>query len=587
MNHVLDIKVLGELSISLNGEELTCASRKTLWMSAYVLLNKKPQLRTKIAALFWAGTSSVNALGSLRVALTKLPRPVLDCLDITRDSIGVAPGAQYRLDVEEFQSLCTGGGGPGTLQQAVPLYRGDLLSNVDEDVAPEFSDWLFSERNRLRQLAHGAHVTLAQHLYARNQHAEAQGTVEAWLAHDPANESMHRLMITWLAEAAGSDRALAQYEVYRRALAVHHGAAPSPEMRTLGDRLRDGGQDRIRSRELPPDIAPATSFFGRSDELAVLRELLSGQDCRLLTLHGLGGVGKTRLALAAAANAASEGVQFNDGVYVVPLDGVASPALFAQTVARACELQPAGAATPLELVIAFFRRRNALLVLDNLEHLLHVATTTEDGVTRQIARLLGGTDSGLKVLATSREPLCLQEEWLYPVEGLSYSAEPAAPASGKTTPSASENAPAMSSRPPSAAPGGAHHAADARKFAAVQFFSQRARQAGAAFSLEAELPHVLLICTLLQGLPLGIELAASWVGSVRVDVLAAGVQEHAAALANRHANRVERHHSLGAVVAYSWQHLDDDQRIALASLAVLRGSFTNEAAREVAYADKS
>jgi len=179
--------------------------------------------------------------------------------------------------------------------------------------------------------------------------------------------------------------------------------------------LRDEGRSGLRTR------APAAArhctghlFFFFSDATTSsprLRELLAGADCRLLTLHGLGGVGQEpRLALAAAncgcRHRPAKAGNSTMGVFVVALDGVASPALFAQTVARGhCGLQPAGAATPLELLITFFQAPpNALLVLDNLEHTCcRGAGMGEGGVARQLAELLGGTSNGLKVLATSRE----------------------------------------------------------------------------------------------------------------------------------------------------------------------------------------
>ena len=543
MNSTLNIKLLGQPAFLIDGSELPCASKKALWMAAYVLLSKAVQSRAQLAMLFWGGTNKRLSLGSLRVALTKLPAPVLACLDVRRDRIGVVPGASYVLDVDEFLADCDGSE-LERLQRAVSRYGGDFFEGVDAGEAPEFSDWLFAERSRLRQRAHDAHIALAQNWRVQRQNDAARGVAEAWLKHQPADEAVHRLLMAWLAEDAGNDRALAQYDVYRRALAVTEGAAPSAAMTALADRLR---QRNAGSREVPMRMAPATSFFGRDTELTALRESLSDSACRLLTLHGMGGVGKTRLALALLE---TETNLFGDGVFVAALDDVASPTLFAQTVARACGLQPTGAAVPLELLIAFFKRRNALLILDNLEHLL--GSGQDDGLATQVARLLSGTGSRFKVLATSREPLRLQEEWIHEVAGLAY-------------PRTIDDA-------------------NVQEYAAVQLFSQRARQVHSAFSLHNNVHDVVRICDLLEGLPLGLELAASWVGTLPTAELVADLRAHATALDNRHLNRVERHRSLGAVVAFSWERLTDELRQALSGLAVLVGTFSSEAASEIASA---
>jgi predicted ATPase/DNA-binding SARP family transcriptional activator len=544
MSIPLRARLLGRPVLERGGAALACPSRKALWVAAYLLLTRTTHSRTHVASLVWGGDSPRHALGSLRVAITKLPAPLLACLEITREEIGLAPGAAVETDVEAFTAHCAADDADGPLR-AMPLYGGDLLTGAEQDVAPEFVDWLMPERARLRRLAHDAHLRLAQRLAAHGDRVRAREVADAWLRHDPASEEMHRLVIGWLK----GDQALAHYEVYRRARAVAHGAPPSESMAALAERLRQGVHERI-AREAPARLTAATSFIGRADELAELRSLLADPACRLLTIHGMGGVGKTRLASAVAEMEASA---FGDGVHVVALDAVAAPELFAQTLARACGLQPAGATAPLDLVASFLHERAALVLVDNVEHLLGEDPASPKSIPAQVAALLRGTGERVKVLVTSREPLRLQEEWLYELSGLAY--------------------------PRAADPG-----ADPQSYPAVEFFAQRARQAYVGFSLAAELRNVAHLCEVLEGLPLGLELAASWVRSVPCAEIAQGLEARAQELRNRHLNRALRHDSLGAVVAYSWDRLPLEQREALSGLSVLRGTFSREAAEFVAHA---
>ena len=532
--------MLGHLEFEVDGAVLPCVSRKALWMAAHLFLVRKTVARANVAALVWGGDSPRHALGSLRVALTKLPAPILERLEVTRDTIAVARDADLVLDVDVFAARCAANDFEARLA-GLSLYEGELMHGAEKETAPEFADWLLPQRERLRQLAHDAHLNAAQVLHARGERMRAREIADAWLRHDPACESIHRLLMTWLPD----DQALAQYEVYRRARAVTIGAAPSPEMSARAERLRRGAEPA--SREMPARLTAATSFIGRVDELAEVRGLLADPSCRLLTLHGMGGVGKTRLASAIAEH---ESAAFPDGVHLCALDELHSGELFAPTLARACGLQPSGSQSPLELVASFLGEHAVLLVLDNLEHLLGPDST----IPASIAKLLGATGPRVKILATSREPLSLQEEWLYELEGLTF-------------------------------PRADTPAADAQVCAAVQFFAQRARQSYVGFSLAAELPSVARICEMVEGLPLGLELAASWVRNVPCAEIAASLAERASELRSRHVNRAARHHSLGAVISYSWERLPAEQRGALAALSVLRGTFSREAAEQVARAN--
>ena len=514
-----------------------------MWLAAYVLIVRAHQPRAQVAALLWGTDSPRHAQGSLRVALTKVPAPVAEAIEITRDRIGAGARDAIEVDVDEFIAFCSRDD-MESQRRAVEMYAGDLLEGAEGEVAAEFSDWLLPERARLRQAAQDAHLRLAQWLLATGERGRAREVAEKWLRHDPAAEEMHKLMMLVL----GGDQALAHYELYRRARAVALGAAPSEAMAALVERLRHGADPQ--SRDPPARLTAATSFFGRTEELAELRGLLADPACRLLTLHGLGGVGKTRLA---GALAELESPSFPDGVHVVALEGLSSPRLFASTLARACGLQPAGTASPLQLAASFLRDRASLVVLDNLEHLIAGEEGGADSLAAQVGELLRDTGPRLKVLATSREPLRLQEEWLYGLEGLAH-------------------------------PRASSAFGDAQSYPAVQFFAQRARQAYVGFSVSAELPNVVQICELLEGLPLGLELAASWVRAVPCAEIAASLRTRAAELRNRHVNREARHDSLGSVVAYSWERLAPEQREALAGLAVFAGGFSREAAERIALA---
>jgi predicted ATPase/DNA-binding SARP family transcriptional activator len=540
METSIRVVMLGHLEFEVAGKVLPCASRKALWMAAYLMLERKAVTRASVASLVWGADSPRHALGSLRVALTKLPPEVLECLEVTRETIGVAPGVTVTLDIDSFTARCAEADIDAQLA-GLALYGGELMHGAEKETAPEFADWLFPQRERLRQVAHDAHLRVAQALHARGERARARQVADAWLRHDPACETIHGMLMTWLP----SDQALAQYEVYRRSRAVNLGAAPSPEMAARAERLRRGPEPA--SREAPARLTAATSFIGRVDELAEVRALLADPSCRLLTLHGMGGVGKTRLASAIADH---ESASFPDGIHVCGLDDMLSPELFAPTLARACGLQPSGSQSPLDLVASFLGDHAVLLVLDNLEHLLG----PESPIPDRIATLLGATGPRVKILATSREPLALQEEWLYELEGLAYPRDGMLPAEVQACP-------------------------------AVQFFAQRARQSYVGFSLAAELPSVARICALVEGLPLGLELAAGWVRSVPCAEIATSLDEHASQLRSRHVNRAQRHHSLGAVISYSWERLPAEQRDALSALSVLRGTFSREAAEQVAHAN--
>ena len=317
----------------------------------------------------------------------------------------------------------------------------------------------------------------------------------------------------------------------------------------LGPVVAGQGAGHGDARDSSPPVAaplPAwpTPFVGRSGELNALGELLLDRDCRLLTIIGPGGIGKTRLAVEVAARVAN---RFAEGVCFVPLAQQTSPAFLVPALADALGLSFQGQMEARAQLLNYLRARQLLLVLDNFEHLLGgVSLLTE----------MAGQAPGVTLLATSRERLNLQGEWVYELEGL-------------PVPS-SEDAP------------------QPENFTSVTLFIQNARRASAGFALrEGDLVCIARICRLLEGTPLGIELAAAWVAALSPCEIAGRIEKSFDFLTTTFRNVPERQRSLRAAFEYSWDLLPDDERHALSRLAVFRGGFDHRAAERVAGASLS
>ncbi|MBZ0303701.1 MAG: tetratricopeptide repeat protein [Anaerolineae bacterium] len=299
--------------------------------------------------------------------------------------------------------------------------------------------------------------------------------------------------------------------------------------------------DQATTRQVKHNHLPfqPTSFIGRNDELSDIARILADPACRLLTLIGPGGIGKTRLALEVAANHQDA---FADGVVFVALASATSPVQLLSALADSLDLSFGGSTDPQTQLLHYLRERHQLLVLDNFEHLLEAADLVNTIIQQCPA---------LQILVTSRLRLDLQAEWLFDVEGLAY--------------------------PQDLEPG------EPGDYSAIQLFVQRASQvqSGVAFS-ETNQAHLLRICQQVAGIPLAIELAAAGLRSHSIDEIEQQIQGRLDSLSTSLRDVPARHRSMRAVFDHSWNLLSRPERTLFSRLAVFRGSFTAEAAAQVA-----
>jgi predicted ATPase/DNA-binding CsgD family transcriptional regulator len=304
--------------------------------------------------------------------------------------------------------------------------------------------------------------------------------------------------------------------------------------RTLGLLDADRKAPSRPRHNLPADPTP---FIGRAEQLAEIDRLLA--QTRLLTLTGPGGVGKTRLALRAAADSLDA---FDHGVFFVSLAPIRSARHIVQAIAEAVDFPLSTEEDPLDQLLGYLRRRQLLLVMDNFEHLLDGADIVGEILQKA---------PNVRVLATSREMLNLQGETALSVSGLDFPIwEPSD---------------------------------DLLTYDAVQLFLQSAHRVDPGFEPGAsDLRHLAHICEMVQGMPLAIELAAAWMAVLCPEEIADEVRKGLDILTTEMRDVPERHRSIRVVFDHSWSLMDQTEREVFMRLSVFCGGFTREAAQQVA-----
>jgi len=560
----LSLSLLGPFQATLDGKPITdFAMDKVRALLAYLAVEAdRPHRREALAGLLWPDWPDASALTNLRNALSTLRRALGDretaapVVLADRETVQFNSAGDAWVDAQAFRALTEPHQPVDCLEQGIALYRGPFLEGFSlKDSAP-FEEWVQVVREQLQRQCLAALARLAEHHEQRGDLDKACQVAWRQLDLAPWQEETHRQLMRLLALSGQRGAALAQYETCRHVLQTELGVEPAPETVALYERIRDGtfpDQAVAQASAPSPSASPAarprhnlpaqlSSFIGREKEIAQVQQKLA--ECRLVTLTGAGGVGKTRLAIQVAREALP---LYPHGVWLVELAPLADPALVPQAVMAIFGLQPDASRSPLAMLTDYFREKTALLVLDNCEHLIAACA--------QLAETLLTACPNLYILATSREALGIGGEASFYVPSLSL--PPSEP--GRLPPT--------------------EHLSD---YEAVRLFVERAAGVLPGFAVTPDnATAVAQVCHRLDGIPLALELAAARVKVLRVEQIAARLEDGFQLLTGGSRTALPRHRTLRAAIDWSYELLSDEERVLLRRLSVFAGGWTLEAAEAV------
>ncbi len=571
----LKLYVLGTPRLVQNDQNLAISRRKSLALLVYLTITTLPQTRETLATLLWPDVSQRQARGSLRRALADLSKVLGPERLLTEgDQVDLAQDGSLWSDAVHFQTCldqanCADHAPEQVchvcaphLQEAVALYQADFLAGFTLRDAPNFDDWQFFQAESLRQSLTTALERLAWGYATWEDYDTALPYAQRWVSLDPLHEPAQQVLMKIYYYNDQATAALRQYELFSQHLEDEFGVPPSDETATLYEAIKANRllepsryiqRHVAKTPDPPPTNPPAktathhlpaqpTPFVERTKDLGTIGQFLTDADRRLVTLVGPGGMGKTRLALAAAE--ANKGA-FPNGVHFVPLAPLNSADHIASAIIETLEIKSFNPDQPKTQLLDYLATRQLLLIMDNFEHIL-------DGVELVVEVLEAAPQ--VKVLATSRERLNLRSETIFGVEGMSY---PDLQASSNGDPPES--------------------------YSAIRLLQQQAHLIQPDFTLDqAEMAEAIQLCHLVRGIPLAIVLATSWLELLSLAEIRAEITRSLDFLETEMRDVPDRQRSMRAVFNTSWQRLPDEAQQIFMKLSVFKGGFTRDAAESVA-----
>ncbi len=538
----LDVQLFGPFKVNFRDHSpIEFRSNTERALLAYLAAeSNQPYSREFLRGLIWPELNEEKARNNLRVTLSRL-RKSLNNSDhnaavVTASGTSVQLNAgKVAVDVSTFMQLigqtqlhvhsphadcpeCM-----VRLEQAAQIFRGEFLQGFFLSNNIPFQEWMVVQREKFNRHAMETFSTLADYYLRRGQLDKVRAYAQRQLELEPWREEAHRQLMTCFAIRDQKNVALAQYEQCKRILDEELGVEPSYKTQTLYNHIK-----KSRGRKRPSFPVTSTSFVGRKKEQAKIIQILSEPDCRQLTITGMEGIGKTRLA---AQIAAQLDYAFLDGTIFVPLAAVEMPEEIPNAVADALEFSFVGNTDPFQQLLNYLENREYLIVLDDFEQLL-AAVPLLERIWKQCPRV--------KLLITSRERLGLEQEYLIKLNGLS-------------TPETTGNS--MQSSP------------------AVELLLECIHRYQPSFEpTQHDLQEMAELCELVEGMPLALELVAPMVQVLSFQEIIHGIQAFELS-------------GLESVFERSWSLLTTEEQTGFMQLSIFKTPFTRESSSEVAQID--
>lgn len=561
---ILTISTLGPLQICLGQRDITERFRtdKERALLLYLAIERgRAHRRESLAELLWPDRPSGVGRTNLRQALLGVRKALADqdastpCLLVQADTLEFNPDRVISLDAtsllehtsavkthtHDSSTLCATCG--VHLQRARELYRGEFLEDYFLGESLEYQEWMMLQRERyLREFLYILE-NLSRQAQQNKQYPQAMQYARELVQKTPLDEGAYRLLMQLLAEDGKRAAAVELYQDCRTKLAQELGVEPSQETRELCEKIRTGELHRPRQtgslqrqNNLPLQL---TNFVGRESSLAWFDACMQKQECRLITIVGMAGAGKTRLALEVGTRHMTK---FRDGVWFVPVEGMRSTDQLVYMIGRTISLHFDEQSPQRGQLISYLNSLKTLIILDGFEHLI-------DSTELLIEILQYAPD--VKFLVTTQVRLDYLSACVHEIRGLHY-------------PRRLDDEGAVD-------------------LPAVQLFLARAQRIRPELQLDSRAIHcVMEICRLIEGLPLAIELAAAGLRTRSCREIALEIRTNLDSLSTRQRDLPARHQSIRAALDQAWLFLEPEERAHCARLGIFPGHFSIAAAQQVA-----